>query len=160
MSTNDRSITPSAEGIGLCLSGGGFRAMLFHLGTLWRLNELGYLGKIDRISSVSGGSITSAWLGFVWKKLNFDDGVAKNFVAEVIGPVRKFSEKKLDAGIVLFGLLNPFSAIGDMLISSYRKHLFADATLQDLPDNPRFVFNASNAQSGVRWGFSKPYMGD
>ena len=26
-------------GIGLCLSGGGYRAMLFHLGALWRLNE-------------------------------------------------------------------------------------------------------------------------
>ena len=43
--------------IGLALSGGGFRATLFHLGTLWRLNELGYLPKLDRISSVSGGSI-------------------------------------------------------------------------------------------------------
>ena len=28
---------------GLALSGGGFRATLFHLGTLWRLNELGLL---------------------------------------------------------------------------------------------------------------------
>ena len=26
--------------IGLCLSGGGYRAMLFHVGVLWRLNEL------------------------------------------------------------------------------------------------------------------------
>ena len=43
------------EGLALCLSGGGYRAMLFHLGTLWRLNELGYLPKLDRISSVSGG---------------------------------------------------------------------------------------------------------
>ena len=32
-----------APGIGLCLSGGGYRAMLFHLGVLWRLAELGYL---------------------------------------------------------------------------------------------------------------------
>ena len=45
------------QGIALCLSGGGYRAMLFHLGTLWRLNELGYLPKLDRVSSVSGGSI-------------------------------------------------------------------------------------------------------
>ena len=26
-------------GIALCLSGGGYRAMLFHVGSLWRLNE-------------------------------------------------------------------------------------------------------------------------
>jgi len=42
---------------GLALSGGGFRATLFHLGAFWRLNELGYLPNLDRVSSVSGGSI-------------------------------------------------------------------------------------------------------
>ena len=50
-------------GTALCLSGGGYRAMVFHLGALWRLNELGYLPRLDRISSVSGGSITAGVLG-------------------------------------------------------------------------------------------------
>lgn len=50
------------EGIGLALSGGGFRAMLFHLGSLWRLNELGLLQKLNRISSVSGGSLLAGRL--------------------------------------------------------------------------------------------------
>ena len=50
------------DGIALCLSGGGYRAMLFHLGTLWYLNDAGYLGKLARVSSVSGGSITAALL--------------------------------------------------------------------------------------------------
>lgn len=50
------------SGIALCLSGGGYRAMLFHLGALWRLNEWGYLPQLNRISSVSGGSITAAVL--------------------------------------------------------------------------------------------------
>ena len=36
-----------AEGIALCLSGAGYRAMLFHVGALWRLNELGYLPKLN-----------------------------------------------------------------------------------------------------------------
>lgn len=34
------------KGIVLCLSGGGYRAMLFHLGALWRLNELGYIKNL------------------------------------------------------------------------------------------------------------------
>ena len=38
-------------GVGLALSGGGFRATLFHLGSLWRLVELGYLPKLERVSS-------------------------------------------------------------------------------------------------------------
>jgi NTE family protein len=57
-STSDGDVKPPMPGIALCLSGGGFRAMLFHLGTLWRLNEFGYLPKLKLISSVSGGSIT------------------------------------------------------------------------------------------------------
>ena len=50
-------------GVALCLSGGGYRAMVFHIGAIWRLNELRYLAKLDRVSSVSGGSITAGVLG-------------------------------------------------------------------------------------------------
>ncbi|HEX9415372.1 MAG TPA: patatin-like phospholipase family protein, partial [Gaiellaceae bacterium] len=55
-------------GIALCLSGGGYRAMLFHLGALWRLNEAGYLPKLDRVSSVSGGSMTNGALALSWHR--------------------------------------------------------------------------------------------
>ncbi len=54
--------TPPAQledGIGLALSGGGYRAMVFHVGALIRLNEVALLRKVKRISSVSGGSIKS-----------------------------------------------------------------------------------------------------
>lgn len=46
---------------GLALSGGGFRASLFHVGVLARLAEMDLLRKIDVISSVSGGSIIGAY---------------------------------------------------------------------------------------------------
>ena len=48
--------------LGLCLSGGGYRAMLFHAGALRRLNEAGLLEKLDMVSSVSGGSIAAGLL--------------------------------------------------------------------------------------------------
>jgi predicted acylesterase/phospholipase RssA len=47
--------------IGLALSGGGFRAAIFHLGVIRRLEELGIMPKIDVISAVSGGSIIAAY---------------------------------------------------------------------------------------------------
>jgi len=47
---------------GLALSGGGYRASLFHLGALRRLNEIGWLNKIDRITAVSGGSLLVGYL--------------------------------------------------------------------------------------------------
>jgi NTE family protein len=50
--------------------------------------------------------------------------------------------------------------IGDRVASAYRKSLFGTATLQDLPDHPFFVLNATNMQSGVLWRFTKPYTWD
>jgi predicted acylesterase/phospholipase RssA len=46
--------------------------MLFQAGALWRLNELGYLPRLDRISSVSRGSITAGVLASRWNQLSFD----------------------------------------------------------------------------------------
>jgi NTE family protein len=148
------------EGCALCLSGGGYRAMLFHVGSLWRLNELGYLPRLNRISSVSGGSITAATLGQRWGKLDFPDGVvATNLREQLVEPVRNLAGKTIDAASVLGGLFTR-GTIADKVTGAYRKHLFGDADLQQLPDRPRFVINATNLQTGSLWRFSKPYMAD
>jgi NTE family protein len=149
------------EGIALCLSGGGYRAMLFHVGALWRLNQLRYLRKLDRVSSVSGGSLTAATLGRNWRRLDFDDdGVARAFVPQLVSPVRALAGKTVDRGSILGGLLIPRRTIGDRVAAAYNRHLFQSATLQELPDRPRFVINATNVQTGSLWRFSKPYMAD
>jgi NTE family protein len=148
------------EGIALCLSGGGYRAMLFHVGTLWRLNELGYLPRLARVSSVSGGSITAAALGLNWDELSFEGGdVASNFEDLLVAPIRRLAATTIDVGSVLEGLL-PFGSIADEVAAAYRRRLFGDSTLQRLPDKPRFVINATNVQTGSLWRFSKPYMAD
>src|SRR5947199_7038407 len=134
------------QGTALCLSGGGYRAMLFHLGALWRLNELAYLPKLVRISSVSGGSITAGVLGHHWAALAFVDDVATRFQEEVVTPLRAMASKTIDVGDVLKGIFLP-GTIGDHVVSSYNALLFHGATLQDLPDSPRFVINATNVQS-------------
>ena len=147
-------------GIALCLSGGGYRAMLFHTGALWRLNELGFLPKLDRVSSVSGGSITAGALAHGWSRLAFDGaGVAGGFDRAVVSPLRGLAARTIDIPAIVRGALLP-GMIGDRLASAYSRHLLGDATLQDLPDRPRFVFNSTNLQSGVLWRFSKPYMAD
>jgi predicted acylesterase/phospholipase RssA len=55
--------------IGLALSGGGFRASLFHIGTLARLAELDVLRHIEVLSCVSGGSIIGAFYYLKVKQL-------------------------------------------------------------------------------------------
>lgn len=155
----DPPLSQVIPGVALCLSGGGYRAMLFHAGALIRLNELGYLPKLDRISSVSGGSITAGVLGLNWAKLNFVNGVAQNFSELVIAPIRRLAGKTIDVEAVLGGILLP-GTVSDKVRAAYKDILFGEATLQDLPDRPRFVINATNVQSLVLWRFSKPYMRD
>jgi predicted acylesterase/phospholipase RssA len=46
--------------VGLALSGGGFRASLFHIGLLAKLAEVDMLRHVEVISCVSGGSIIGA----------------------------------------------------------------------------------------------------
>ena len=157
--------TRLTDGVALCLSGGGYRAMLFHLGALWRLNELGWLPKLERISSVSGGSITNGVLGLGWNRLAFNDaGVAEGFNEVLTGPLRSFASRTVDIRAVIAGIFTSSSA-ADWIADAYDTYLFHDKTLQDLPDEqrgtaPRFVFNAANVQSGVLFRFSKPYIRD
>ncbi|MBS1793872.1 MAG: patatin-like phospholipase family protein [Acidobacteria bacterium] len=153
-----------AEGTALCLSGGGYRAMLFHTGALWRLNELGCLPRLNRVSSVSGGSITAGLLALKWNALDFQNGTAANFADEIVAPIRRLAARTIDVSSVLTGTLW-FGTIGDKIAQSYRDHLYGDATLQDIVDevpgvSPRFVINATNVQSGALWRFMKPYMRD
>ena len=148
-------------GIGIALSGGGFRAMLFHAGALARMNELGLLSQAKRISSVSGGSIISGYLAVKWTDLGKSaaNNTFANFKAMVVDPILAFSRQKIDVVDALTGLLPWESAAGEVA-KSYDSNLYHGKTLQDLPAAPDFVFCATNLQTGVLWRFTKPYAGD
>jgi len=150
------------EGIALALSGGGYRAVLFHCGALLRLNQLGVLPQLARISSVSGGSITSGLLAAKWSRLTPDgNGTFTNLAAEVIDPLRAFCSRTLDVSAVLWGGINPFKSAADELIDAYRERLGLNVALRSLrTSGPRFVFNATNYATGVAFRFSAPYCGD
>ncbi|WP_328993680.1 patatin-like phospholipase family protein [Kribbella sp. NBC_01245] len=147
-------------GTALCLSGGGYRAMLFHAGALWRLNELGQLAGLKRVSSVSGGSITAGLLGLRWSGLGWQDEIASDLRAQVIDPLIELAGHTIDVPAVLAGVLLPRITVSSRIQAAYARRLFGDATLQDLPDSPRFVITATNLQTGSLWRFTKRSMRD
>lgn len=147
------------EGVGLCLSGGGYRAMLFHLGSLWRLNEAGWLPRLTRVASVSGGSIAAGVLGVAWRRLAFEGGVATNFATEVAEPILSFAGRTVDIPSALLGLLS--GGAGRRVAAAYDRHLFHGATLQALPgdgEGPLFVYLATDLSNGVLCQFARPYL--
>jgi NTE family protein len=146
--------------------------MLFHLGVLWRLAELGYLGTADRsgkhgpigtlqrISSVSGGSIIAGVLGIAWTDLKVDeDDLLERFRELVVKPVEGFASQTT-VSIWSAAWAAVLSTVNRSVSRVYRRRLFGDKTLQDFPDSPRFVINATNLQSGALWRFSKPFTRD
>lgn len=158
--------------IGLALSGGGYRAAAYHLGTLRALYKLGVLDMIDTISSVSGGSIASAYY-------LLHNGDFKNFDERFY--------KKLGCGVMHLAFLNillvfgMFAALGflfspwlSLLIVpsfwffcykmfplrwlvelQYRWLFFGNKTLSDLPDKPSLVINTTDVAQGCLFKFSK-----
>lgn len=139
--------TADRSKLALALSGGGFRATLFHCGALSRLNDLGLLSQCERISSVSGGSITSGVLALAWSGLARDGDVFTDLDAKVVAPLRRFCRRNIDQAAVAWGAL-PGKSVGEALADAYDRELFGGTTLQDLPDKPQFVFNATNLQTG------------
>jgi len=77
----------------------------------------------------------------------------------VVRPIRELAGETIDRMAVIIGGVFPGRA-SDRIAAAYDRSLFHGATLQDLPDEPRFVINATNVQSAALWRFMKPYMRD
>lgn len=142
------------QGVALCLSGGGYRAVLFHLGALRRLNELGVLSKVDTISTVSGGSILSA---FVLERLDpwpQKGEVVSNWDARVAAPVRAFTRRNIRTLWFLRRMLPwnlPDSTVAVRTLERRYRRSISKRSLSGIPPRPRFVFCATDMAFGANW---------
>lgn len=144
----------------LALSGGGYRAMLFHVGSLWRLHELGLLHEVSEISSVSGGSIVSGVLALQIGRLDNDmPGGSECYRSLIAEPIMHLAKTTIDWKAAAGSLVSTQSA-GNVLAGHYQRDLFGDLTLSSLPANPSFVFQSTNFHTGAVWSFARESMGD
>jgi NTE family protein len=152
---------PPLDSIALCLSGGGYRAMLFHAGAIWRLNELGLLRKIALVSSVSGGSIAAGVLAVALARtdLQWTGEHLTNLDQVFIRPILKQAGDGIDYEAITLGLL-PWDHAFRHVAESYGRNFAGTRTLQDLPTHPEFVFNTTNLMSGRDMQFSRSLVLD
>lgn len=161
--------------IGLALSGGGYRAAAYHLGTLRALHKLGVLDKVDVISSVSGGSIIAAY--YMLHKDNFEafensfrKDLSKGVIfwplinlmlvlSLIIASSIIFTPWLLLVwGVILYFFHFKLLPISKIISCSYRKIFFGNTKLKDLPDCPTLVINATDITSQHVFSFSKKRM--
>lgn len=151
-------------GLALCLSGGGFRAALFHLGALRRLNELGVLGRVDKLSAVSGGSIFAAHLVEAIPDWPAPGAIipASDWETRVAQPFRAFTAKNLRTIPILTRLLpwNWFRTQSMVEALARREAALTQRKLPDLPTRPVYLFCATDMVYGTYWVFAQERMGD
>jgi NTE family protein len=146
--------------LNLAFSGGGTRAAAFSYGVLKALRDVSVkidgrtvrlLDEVDAITSVSGGSFTSAYYGLHGDKIFTDfetdflrRNVEESLVERLLNPLRWFSTTGRTEWAVEF----------------YEETIFHGATFADMvqPDRPLIVINASDLGYGVRFSFLQEYF--
>ncbi len=174
--------------IGLALSGGGFRAAAFHLGTLKKLYKLGILKHVDIISTISGGSIIGAKYvldqdNFESFENNFKETLKKNLVLRACLSfsfiVRTFlllatvfvfhySINSYSWTVVYVLLLVIFTGCFFYVIfpttklirKQYESLFYKEKKLKDLPNRPDLVINSTNLETGTLFTFTNEYSFD
>ncbi|HEY2342964.1 MAG TPA: patatin-like phospholipase family protein, partial [Chthoniobacteraceae bacterium] len=151
--------------IGLALSGGGFRATLFHLGLIRFLRDAGLLGQVSHITSVSGGSIIAAHLVLNWQRYtgsesDFDEA-AKELIAFTQLDVRNRILRRFPLAALLamarrlFGRSSRKLTRAGLLEDHYQKLLYGDVSLFELPKSPKLHLLTTNLSEGCLCSFNR-----
>jgi NTE family protein len=168
MTQPDPTMQLTRPRIGLALSGGGFRASIFHLGVLRRLAESSWLSQIDIISTVSGGSILGAFLALHWHRLvgreqdpnAFDQAIARPFL-DFVGNRSFIADWFCRLPIVPFKkIIDPSYTRTSLAAEIFSATLLDEKTCIDLPTRPYLVMNATTLISMRAWRFTRDGMGD
>lgn len=166
--------------IGLALSGGGYRAAAYHIGTLRALHKLNILDKVDVISSVSGGSITAAYYvlnkhkGYAAFEKLFIKKLQHNVlwiafiglllvIATIFAIVRFSPEGYVVAtfiGSIVLLLLAWYNVlpVSKYIECAYSLLFFKGAKLDSLPETPILAVNSTDLSTGNQFTFSQDRM--
>jgi NTE family protein len=147
--------------MGVCLSGGGFRAASYALGALRYLAEAGLLAAVTDISAVSGGSLAAAKLAAEWPSASI--GGAQNFIRVVEAPMREAIAERNVRNIWLsrsvrgrgVGRGGRGIVLGEVLC----EELGLPREIADLPPGPRIIFTSTCLQTGRAFRFARAFTG-
>lgn len=148
------------ERIGVCLSGGGFRASFYALGALRYLAEGGHLPRVDVISAVSGGSIAAASVADGWTRFLAGGADLDAFMREIDEPFRKpVTTKNLRSRWIGSSLVPRPGGRGAALGRTLQKHLYRARRVSDLPSKPQVIFTSTDLGVGRAFRIAHDFAG-
>jgi NTE family protein len=147
--------------IALALSGGGFRATVYHLGIMARLAEDNALEDVSFVSTVSGGSLCA---GLVYALNGFSWPTSSDYLSKIAPEARRRITSFDLQGALFWRVLGHFwtaysTRAGD-LSALLQERWSVTARLSDVPPNPRWLINATCYESSKNWRFEHRRMGD
>ncbi len=148
--------------IALALSGGGIRAMVFHLGVLRFLAENNALERVSHISTVSGGSLV---LGLLLQDTQMQWPTSSQYLGTSLPSIRKRLCTQSLIGGMLRQLKSPrnwgflFSR-ANLLAYALRDEWGVTTNLSELPIKPEWSINGTTAETGKRFRFKQKDLGD
>ncbi|MBK6853128.1 MAG: patatin-like phospholipase family protein [Burkholderiales bacterium] len=110
--------------VGLALSGGGFRAALFHLGVLARLAECDVLRSVETLSTVSGGSIVGAHYYLELRQLlqtKPDEAITRNDYIALVQRVASATLAGVSHNLRVQALVDPIANLRMVFSSDYSR---------------------------------------
>lgn len=153
------------KNIGLALSGGGFRATLYHLGLIRFLRDAGILSEVSHISSVSGGSILAAHLVLNWGRYNGSDNEFASAASEILNfvnlDIRNRIIRRFPLSIPLrwprqlLGRSNRKLSRTGLLEYHYEQYLYGSTSLFELPAAPQLHILSTNLSEGCLCSFNR-----
>jgi NTE family protein len=147
--------------VGLALSGGGYRAAVFHLGVLARLAEDQVLEQVSVLSTVSGGSLC---IGLVEGLNGMRWPSSAEYQERVVGEARRIlTTTNLQKDLITRALGSFWTLFGsraDDLSALIQKSWGLTARLDELPDHPHWLINTTCYETGKNFRFEKRRMGD
>lgn len=155
--------------LGLALSGGGFRAALYHLGVVRFLRDAGILSQTSHITSVSGGSVIGAHLALNWDRYCGTDEEFQQVADELVQflqldvrnrIVRRFplaSVANFGRRTLRLGTRRQYTRAG-LLEQHYERFLYGDTGLFRLPERPRLYILSTNLSEGSVCAFYRDGM--
>lgn len=154
--------TATNRPIALALSGGGVRAMVFHMGLLRVLAERGALERVRRLSTVSGGSLI---IGLIYQEAQMHWPTSAQFLSSVYPAIRKKLCSRSLQGDAIRQLIWPQNwqfllSRANLLASALRRNWGITANLSDLASTPEWSINGTTAEDGRRFRFKRDSIGD
>lgn len=152
-----------SKDLALALSGGGVRAMAFHLGVLRLLAENGALERVRELSTVSGGSLLT---GLIFSKNGMRWPTSTEFLTKTHGEIRSILlNTDIQAGAIGRLLFRPtlwryFTSRPNIVALTIYEDWRIRGKLQDLPRSPRWAINCTTAETGRRFRFKGGRLGD